>query len=315
MGGLLAAVVTSVPSQQRFAELAAAWLSQVREELLPEFDRGLKAGPSLQSGRRRDPWAPLGPPGGAHGALHVNPSPTLYPMTGSSRALYSGQSWQQMLDGLITARPFYVALYAEMLDDRGLRARPRQSMVIQVKRHHQQPGWVSLLVHAFIGAGPFDRGEAAAPYPSRRQRQWAEFVKAWAARSDASYAHVTDDALARGDTALEVALRVTAQENVPRCHEVLRGYSWVTVCAAELAARLGGTKALMSSGAFDEVTGLPAGQVFLRATPTVQDYEGEPVRRVFWTLAPVVLTGRPHPSAGVAQGRRLVLDADAADYE
>jgi hypothetical protein len=89
----------------------------------------------------------------------------------------------------------------------------------------------------------------------------------------------------------------------------------VTVCAAELAARLGGAAALARSGAFDEVTELPGGQVFLRATPVIQDYQGEILLRVFQTLAPVLLTGRPHPMSPATDSGRLVRDADAADYQ
>jgi hypothetical protein len=200
---------------------------------------------------------------------------------------------------------------ADLLDDRGLRSRPQRTMMIDVLRHYQQPEWVSLLAYTFIGGGPFDYAETTAPYPAGRQREWAEFVKAWVTRSDACYAHVSDDALANGGSALEAALYAQPQENVPRSCEVLRGYSWVTVCAPGLAARLGGTQALGASGAFDEVTELPAGQVFLRATPAVQDFEGARLRLVFETLAPVMLPGRPR----AMDAARLVMDADAAQYQ
>jgi hypothetical protein len=60
-------------------------------------------------------------------------------------------------------------------------------------------------------------------------------------------------------------------------------------------------------------TALPGGQVFLRATPALSDYEGAAVRRVFGVLAPVLLPGRPGPAAVAGQHVRLVLDADAAD--
>jgi hypothetical protein len=92
--------------------------------------------------------------------------------------------------------------------------------------------------------------------------------------------HITDDAYTYA-TALERAVTGGDYDPplVPRCHEVLRGYSWVTICAAELAVRLGGAGALAASGAFDEVTELPGGQVFLRATPTLDEYQGEVVRR------------------------------------
>jgi hypothetical protein len=296
MGGLLAAVVTRARSPERLAGLGRAWLTEAREQLLPEFDRAL--GASAGTSAR------------AVAGVLVSGSDT----PSGTRSRYSERAWQRMLDSLADAGPFYAGVSASMLDDRGLSySRPQSDMMISVTRH-QEPEWASLRVYANIGSGPFDYAERTGAYPAHRQRQWAEFIKGWAARSDACYAHVTDDALASGDTALEVALRVSPKDTVPRCHEVLRGYSWVTVCAAELAARLGGPAALTATGAFDEVTELPAGQVFLRATPTIQEYEGEPVRRVFQTLAPVLLPGRPHVRPNSIEGRRLVPDADAADF-
>jgi hypothetical protein len=298
MGGLQAAVVTQVPSRERFAELSQAWLTKVREELLPEFDRAL----GTPAGMRRR----------AAGSLLVSRDSA----SSSVRTRYSDGAWKRMLDSLSTDYPSHISLSASMLDDHGASySRPHSDMLIGVTRYHRRSEWVSLRVHAFIGGGPFDPADMAAPYPDHRQRQWADFVKARAAQCEACYAHVTDDALASGDTALEVALRVSPADTVPRCHEVLRGYSWVTVCAAELAARLGGPAALAATEAFDEVTELPAGQVFLRATPLVQDYEGEQIRRVFQTLAPVLLTGRPRVIRDPILGRRLVPDVDAADFQ
>jgi hypothetical protein len=306
MGGLQAAVVTQAPSRERFAELGVAWLTEVLEELLPEFSRGLKA----SSGDAPDPAAPMRVPGGAVGDLLVIRDPA----SSGARARYSERAWQRALDGLSIGSLVAVTLSSSMLDDKGSSySRPQSDMMIGVARHPRDPHWVTLRAYAHIGSGPFDYAEGAAPYPAYRQREWAEFIKTWAARSDACYAHVTDDALASGDTALEVVLGIQSAETVPRCREVLRGYSWVTVIAAELTARRGGAAALAASGAFDEVTELPAGQVFLRATPTVQDYEGEPVRRVFETLAPVLLPGRL-PRTGHADRRRRLVDADPADF-
>jgi hypothetical protein len=297
MGGLQAAVVTRVPSRERFAELSRAWLTEVREELLPEFDRALRT--------------PEGTPGRATSSLLVVRDAT----SSGARARYSDRAWERVLDSLSTDYPFRISLSASMLDDHGESySRPRSDMAIDVTRFQRRPEWVTLRIYAFMGAGPFGHADWTTPYPADRQRQWAEFVKVRAAQCEACYAHVTDDALASGDTALEVALGISPADTVPRCHEVLRGYSWVTVCAAELAARLGGPAVLAAAGAFDEVTQLPAGQVFLRATPTIQEYEGERVRRVFQTLAPVLLPGRPRATADPILGRRLVQDADAADF-
>lgn len=76
---------------------------------------------------------------------------------------------------------------------------------------------------------------------------------------------------------------------------VLRGYSWVTVCPAELAARLGGAAALAGCGAFVRVEELPRGAVWLQATEDFAGYDEAAMRRVFEALAPVLPAGQPEP--------------------
>jgi hypothetical protein len=94
----------------------------------------------------------------------------------------------------------------------------------------------------------------------------------------------------------------------------LRGYSWVTVVTPELAGRLGGAGALQASNAFCDVTVLPDGALWLRATPTINEFTGDRVRLVFEALAPALVTG-------VARFRlpgetyRLVEGVNAADYQ
>jgi hypothetical protein len=310
MGFLRAEVVTWTPSRERFAQLATAWFTQVRERLVPEFDRRLKAGPSLAFDHLKDPSAPMGPPGGAHAMILMQTHPS--PASGSWKR-YTDRAWQRALDGLTRSYPYRAQLTAEALDHRGLLASPAQNLIAGAHRLPGDSGWACLQVQAARGG----RGEpdATRPYPDRDQRRWAEFIKDQASRADACYAHITDEPLGGGGTALENATRRQPDTTVPRCREVLRGYSWVTVCATELAARLGGAAALARSGAFDEVTELPDGQVFLRATPVIQDYQGEILLRVFQTLAPVLLTGRPHPMSPATDSGRLVKDADAADYQ
>ena len=75
MGFLRAEVVTWTPAREQFAELATAWFTRVTEDLLPAFDRRLKAGPSLAFDHLKDSNAPMGPPGGAHAMIQVRPSP------------------------------------------------------------------------------------------------------------------------------------------------------------------------------------------------------------------------------------------------
>ncbi len=311
MAFLRAEVVSRVPARERFAELAAAWFTQAREKLFPELDRGLKSGPSLAFDHGRDPEAPMGPPGGAYGMLWVRRQPHLI---GGDQARYSDRAWQQMLDGLATAYPYHAELIVERLDERGLPTRQSQHFVIGVHRNYAHPEWVVLRVNMALYEQDAYHQTTDLPLPVHVPRQWAEFVKEWVPRAEACYAHVTDDPEVLGGTALEDATQQNPQMTVPHCHKVLRGYSWVTVCAPELAARLGGAAALTASGAFAEVAPLPGGQVYLRATPALEDYEGDALRRVFRVLAPILLTGRPHPMSSATTRGRLIRDADAADY-
>ena len=302
MGQLRAELVLQVPDRDRFAELARAWFADTRATLFPDFDRGLNAGPPPEPAD--DPDAPLGPPGGAGGAVWVRRKPTLL---GGSRTRYSEQVWHQTLDGLAATYPFHTVLSAELLDERGHTERnPFHGMTIGVHRLHQHPDWVTFNLR--------ESREDASPMPDDTQDRWAEFLRTWAARIGAPYGHVTDDPEIMGGTALEDATGLRPEDTVPRCHELLRGYSWVTVCAAEPAARLGGAPSLRESGAFAEVGELPGGPVFLRATTLVQEYSGEALRGVFRTLAPVLLPGRPHPGSNATRRGRLVPDVDAADY-
>src|SRR5439155_26873888 len=76
-----------------------------------------------------------------------------------------------------------------------------------------------------------------------------EMVRAAAAEIPATFGCATDDGGADGETALEAALNIAWDDAIPRSREVLRGYPWVTICAPEIAERLGGVQALRASGA------------------------------------------------------------------
>lgn len=306
MGYLRADVVARVASRESFAELAADWFATARSELFPRLDQGLGGNtePALAS--------PTGPPAGISGTVWVQREPTLL---GGSRAPYSPRAWQRMLDGLADAYPFHIALIMSALDEHGRETRPRENATIEVDRHYEQPEWVRFAVNALKGRETMGDRPGSEPYPAAEQAVWAEFVKNWARRVDACFAQVTDDdEVFAGATALEQATRHLPEATLPRSCEVLRGYSWVTICSAGLADRLGGARALAASGAFDEVEELSGGQVFLRATATVQEYEDAALRRVFHVLAPVLLTGRPIPHAVLGKHLRVVMDVDAADH-
>jgi hypothetical protein len=100
--------------------------------------------------------------------------------------------------------------------------------------------------------------------------------------------------------------------SITRSRQVLQDYCWVTIVPAELAERLGGVAALRASGAFSEASELPGGSVWLRATPTINDFGTKQIQAVFAALAPVLLAGRTEFRFGY---KRLVEHADAADYQ
>lgn len=299
MTTLHAELVLQPGSRAGFARLARDWLTEARARLFPELDRVLSAaGPSAE--RAEDDDAPWGPPAGIWARVVVRQQPQAI---GGSSTLYSQRAWRRTLDGLERGYPYQVRLEMTPLGPDGQPAAARP-VVLSVQRSQHDPRWAR-----FEAEAPGDlAGQPETPLA------WAGFVRGRAAAGGAHYGHVTDDATSHG-TALERAvLGVTAEPPaIPRCRDVLRGYSWVTIVAAPLLARLGGAGALTASGCFTEVSPLPGGRVYLRATPALAEYEGPAVRRVFGVLAPVLLPGRPDPEAVSGSQVRLVLDADAAD--
>jgi hypothetical protein len=272
-------------SRADFARLAAGWLTDARRRLFPDLD--------------------LGPAGAVPAWLRVHQQPEAL---GGTATPYTDRVWRRTLAGLDRAYPFHVTLAMTPLGPDG-RTEAGAEAIIAVHRSHRQPRWVRFEAAAPEGIA----GWAGSPVT---QRTWAGFVREQAIRTGAHYGHVTDDA-SIGGTALERAIHGSTDEPpaVPRCRAVLRGYSWVTICAAELAIRLGGTPALAGSGAFDEVRELPGGRVYLRATAALEDFEGAAVGRAFRVLAPVLLPGRPDPERVSGTRARLVLDADAGDFQ
>jgi len=177
---------------------------------------------------------------------------------------------------------------------------------VGVTREQSTPAWTSFRFAA--------RGEDTAwPGSGPVQDRLAEFVQRQAARLGVIAGSMTDDISPGGHTALERALHRGFRPLGGDLREVLRGYTWVTILAPELAARLGGAGALAASGAFAEVTELPNGALWLRATRTIDEFTGDRVRRVFEELAPVLLTGNAKLEYN-GEIYRIVEDVDAADY-
>ncbi|MEV0284003.1 MULTISPECIES: hypothetical protein [unclassified Kribbella] len=122
-----------------------------------------------------------------------------------------------------------------------------------------------------------------------------DFLAEFSERARASFGNVADDNDG-GRTALEVVLPRLEDHGVLQSDEVLRGYSWVTVCPPALVDRLGGYEALEATGAFTEVRRLDYGAALLRATDRLEEYDDDAIRRVFHALAPVLPRGKPRQS-------------------
>ena len=198
MSRLQAEVVALVPAAGRYADLAAAWLTEARAEIFPDFD----------------------PPGRAVGTLEVRRDPVL---VGGSEEDYSDRAWRRLLGSLASQYPFHVQLLMDALDEHGQATRPDRGATVGVHRNHGQPEWVTFEIEGTIGVSGSTEPAAVRPYPG--ELKWAEFVKRWAIRASACYAHVSDDTEVIMGTALEQATARDAaspwvahipEETVPR---------------------------------------------------------------------------------------------------
>ncbi|MEV6923797.1 hypothetical protein AB0M46_04690 [Dactylosporangium sp. NPDC051485] len=107
--------------------------------------------------------------------------------------------------------------------------------------------------------------------------------------ADPSYGELTvRDHAPDSHTKLDNVLRRLDTDSADAARTHLRGYEWVTVVPAELAAGLGGAAGLLATGAFFEAIGLATGGVLLRATEHPEEYTPEHAERVFTALTPVL---------------------------
>ena len=296
-----AEVTTEVASAEAFAAAVRSWLGGSVAEIFPGLHEGLRTRPVVRDQPRpkQDLDLPWGQPGHVLGTIRTHRK---HPAFGGREVVYSERAWQRMLDGL-GSYPFAVKVMINELDSRGFPVH-RGYASVTVERDFYSPDWVSFT----FSAGAEDIGW---PGSGEIQDRWAEFVKGQASRIGALAGSMTDD-IGPGQSALQRAIFIPEIE-VSRSRDILRGYSWVTIAAAEIAARLGGAEALRASGAFHEVSVLPNDSLWLRATPTINEFTGDKVRRVFEALAPVLPTGVTEFQ--FSESYRIVEGVDAADYQ
>lgn len=297
---MYATLNAEIGSAEEFAKAASGWLTGCLAEVFPE----LRQGTWLGSGAEEES-------GGSEPSVQVTGSLFVYqndPVVGPRELEYSDDSWHRLLTGL-NDYPFSVQVRLGAVDEQGV---PLYSPAdIDVQRDTWSPQWASFSFTATVDTATWPGDPSRWPESPRTQERWASFVKSEAVRICACAGGMIDD-VAAPETGLQRATFNTFAR-VPESRQVLRGYSWVTIVPPELAVRVGGVSGLKASGAFYEVDVLPGGSVWLRATPTINEFTEDRIWAVFRTLAPILVTG-------VARFRipgetyRIVEGVDATDY-
>ena len=342
LGVIGADLIAQIPPGERYSQAARGWLAGVLAEVIPELNEGLRSRPAR--GRRGG----AAEPGSFFGEITLGID---NPWSARSQK-FSEAKWQRMLArldespltaslsaGLVSADgrlreeahvavrredednwvrfTFSVPAYFTWQEELTEVSRRPFSAAAQVFPGLAEDGLVGEIVGMRVSRTekvvPGD-GKGWAESPELQDR-WAEFVKRQAAGIGACAGFMSDDQFPGMDTTLEQAI-VTGPpggEHDRRRREVLYGYSWVTIVPSELAAWLGGAAELAATGAFFEVSELPDGTLFLRATPTINEFTGDRIRDVFEALAPVLVTGRTRFDGSYRP--RLVEGVDAADYQ
>lgn len=154
---------------------------------------------------------------------------------------------------------------------------------------------VSALATAIPGPGGGWAGSA------ELQDKWAAAVRQLASRIGACAGMITThiDGPARLEevtypdwppqTVVQPAEYVQETGMLSTDRQGLYRYSWVTIIPGGLAVRLGGVAGLESTGAFFEVSELPGGSVWLRATQMIEEFDQGRSEAVAGALGPVLI--------------------------
>ncbi|HVB45078.1 MAG TPA: hypothetical protein VNF47_20575 [Streptosporangiaceae bacterium] len=311
---LNAELMAEIPPGGRHAEAARGWLDGVLAEVFPDLLEGLRTRPVTRAVDRHFDTGPLGEPGQMLGEIWVgvtNPVPR-------RGVLYSRASWQRML-GSLGKSPMTVSISIRPLGGNGYPS--DQSAYIQVRRHISEPEWLRFTFRAPAsftwhprprpgataaevlsfppgGGVPVVAGRDAGeevpgpgngwPKSPELQDRWAGFVKRQAARIGACAGLMTERMPAGSDTVLQKPGWPPNTAMLGTRRDALYRYFWVTIIPPELAVRLGGAEAATASGAFCEVSELPDGSLWLRATPTLTEFTRDRLLAVSRALTPVL---------------------------
>lgn len=294
-------LIAEVTSSEVFAENSRQWFSDVLAEVFPNLNEGLRDRPVIREHSRpkQDIDAPWGQPNHVLGTLRMLRK---NPVSGGREVVYSEAAWKRFLKAFDDF-PFAASLRINELDAQGFPVH-RGGSEISVQRDFSNPDWVRFTFTA-------DAADTGWPESGQIQDQWVDFVRRWGPKVNACAGGMTDD-IGIGQTALE-RMTMNLSTNIADSRRVLRGYTWVTILADQLAERVGGEEGLRASGAFYSVERMPNSSIFLRAVPMINEFVGNRIRKVFDALAPVLLSGTAVTRFS-SESYRVVENVDASDY-
>ena len=269
-------------SAEEFGRIAMAWLTDGVRLVAGDISDEILAGPPLkpywhEGGGTVNEWDP---------AFHARQPPlwgeisVLYPPRNRHYwKPYSKTSLKRLEALAPVMEKATAALRKEANDD----VRKYEWNVI---REGEDSGFARLMV----SVNPNTDGDYAADCPE------VAFMRGFAEQHDPVFGHISYVASpSDGKTQLEQALILRPRNTLAEWDHYLRGYSWVTVIPAVLAAEIGGMRGLRDSGAFAFVDEVSGGSLWLQATRRWSEFAGDQVvvDRVFEGLAPVLPPGEP----------------------
>jgi hypothetical protein len=271
-----------------FEDVAYRWVDALSAAVIGS-ERAELAGLPATSKIITNAAGPLGPVGTLFGVIEVERARPDRPAKGTKRNLSDrGLAWLQQE---LADFPSRVKVSVGNLDETGQRSGDVFST--SVSQVEYSPGWLKL--SATLPSSRFLDPESGPAL----QRRWLDGLRPLADQLNPGFGQFSYYSPI-GKTALEWAAPRSApvEERDPdytigKCRDRLRGYSWLTILAQELADRLGGADALEKRGAFAEVRQLANGGAWLLATEDFRDYTMDSARRIFDLLAPVLPGGMP----------------------
>lgn len=294
-----------MPDDGRVGEVARWWFDRVPRVVVPGLWGRVQESLPL---RRPAEWDdPHGPPHGVWAdAVAIPRAGTTNP---AKYGVYSPETLEVVLD-CVPTRPVTTHLEIKELDEWGVPYEDDEFFFVACNAVEDMPECVQFMIWSWLSV------EEADPSRPGVSQRWARVVRELADMVDVSYGQIGVDPVFHGEAPLDGLLRRRGMiKSVRVAREVLRGYSWVTICPPELAERLGGVSAMVDTGAFATVEELTHGGLWLQATPDAADYDQAAVWRVFKALAPVLPTGMPRADPAAPDDRPHIAWDDAANWQ